>query len=56
MYFKMVCVNVGQKNQTDFLFIGLQTLPRNAAVEKEAAVQKNGVASLSTRGNDLTGH
>ena len=56
MYFEMVCVNVGQKNKTDFLFIGLQPLPRNATVEKEAAVQKNGIASLSARGNDLTGH
>lgn len=27
MYFEMVCVNVGQKNQADFLFIGLQPVP-----------------------------
>ena len=36
MYFEMVCVNVGQKNQTDLLFIGLQPLPRNAAVVASA--------------------
>lgn len=56
MYLEVICVNVRQKNKADFLFIGLQPPPRNTAVKKEAAVQKNGIASLSARGNDLTGH
>lgn len=54
--FEMISVNVGQKNKADFLCVGLQPVPRNATVEKEAAVQKNGIANLTTRGNDLTGH
>lgn len=54
--FEMISVNVCQKNKADFLCVGLQPVPRNTTVEKEAAVQKNGIANLTTRGNDLTGH
>ena len=43
----MVCVNVGQKYQTDLLRIRLQPFPRYATVEKEAAVQKNGMKVLT---------
>ena len=56
MGFEMVSVDVGQKNKADFLCVGLQPVPRNTAVEEEAAVQKNGIACLTARGNDLTGH
>jgi hypothetical protein len=56
MDFEMVCVDMGEKNQAYFLDVGLQPVPRNTTVEKEAAVQKNGIASLTARGDNLTGH